>query len=115
MSKCSRRNSPKHSMNFALAKQNCKRNPPSKSLAGHHGLVREVVMQSQSPASGTSKSVFRNRCLRNTTFRANPDYELILLDNLPSDQKKALRNLRRDPDFHGLLRSRNGLTTKTLC
>jgi hypothetical protein len=41
-------------------------------------------------------------------FRANPAFELILFDRLPEDERKALAELRRDPDFYGILRPREG-------
>jgi hypothetical protein len=55
--------------------------------------------------------------LREITFRANPDYEFVLLDELPDEQQKILSGLRNDPEFSGLLipNSGNGLTTKAVC
>jgi hypothetical protein len=53
---------------------------------------------------------------RNCTFRANPDYEFVLLDQLPTEEQKMLSDLRGDPDFYGLLRPclKAGLTTKAV-
>src|ERR1700678_2525745 len=55
--------------------------------------------------------------LREITFRANPDYEFVLLDELPDEQQKILSGLRNDPEFSGLLipNSGYGLTTKAVC
>jgi hypothetical protein len=50
-------------------------------------------------------------------FRANPRYELVLFDRLPSDQQAVLTDLRADPDFYGILRPRDssGLAIKSVC
>ena len=61
-------------------------------------------------------AVLRND-LREITFRANPDYEFVLLEKLPDEQQKTLAALRNDPEFSGLLIPNNGnsLTTKAVC
>lgn len=41
-------------------------------------------------------------------LRANPAYELVLFDRLPAEERGRLAELRRDPDFYGLLRPRDG-------
>ncbi len=41
-------------------------------------------------------------------FRANPAFELVLYDRLSPDERKALAELRKDPDFYGILRPREG-------
>jgi hypothetical protein len=41
-------------------------------------------------------------------FRANPVFELILYDRLPAEERQALAELRKDPDFYGILRPREG-------
>lgn len=41
-------------------------------------------------------------------FRANPAFELVLYDRLPDEERKALAELRKDPDFYGILRPREG-------
>ncbi|HEX3131362.1 MAG TPA: hypothetical protein VH394_28755 [Thermoanaerobaculia bacterium] len=41
-------------------------------------------------------------------FRANPAFELVLYDRLADEERKALADLRRDPDFYGILRPREG-------
>lgn len=41
-------------------------------------------------------------------FRANPAFELVLYDRLPSEERKALAELRKDPDFYGILRPGDG-------
>ena len=50
-------------------------------------------------------------------FRANPAYEPVLFDRLPHGEREALRGMRADPDFYGILRPRNGaaLGIKTIC
>jgi hypothetical protein len=55
--------------------------------------------------------------IKNTEFRANPDFELLLFDRLPPDQQVLLQNLRNDPDFYGVLRPREGtgLGLKSVC
>lgn len=54
--------------------------------------------------------------LREITFRANPDYEFVLLEKLPDEQQKTLAALRNDPEFSGLLipNNGNGLTIKAV-
>jgi hypothetical protein len=51
------------------------------------------------------------------TFRANPDYELVLFDRLPEEQRTLLADLQKDPQFYGVLRPRPGaeLGTKSVC
>ncbi len=46
--------------------------------------------------------------LREARLRANPAYELVLLDRLPEAQQRALRGLSEDPDCYGVLRGREG-------
>jgi hypothetical protein len=46
--------------------------------------------------------------LLDRTFRANPRFELVLFDRLPPDEREALRQLREDPGFYGILRPRDG-------
>jgi hypothetical protein len=41
-------------------------------------------------------------------FRANPAFELVLYDRLPAEERRALAELRKDPDFYGVLRPREG-------
>lgn len=41
-------------------------------------------------------------------FRANPVFELVLFDRLAPEERKALAELRKDPDFYGILRPREG-------
>ena len=41
-------------------------------------------------------------------FRTNPEYELVPLDRLASEQRKTLRHLANDPDFYGILIPRKG-------
>jgi len=55
--------------------------------------------------------------LSDLTFRANPDYEFVLLDQLPAQEQELLSALRGDRDFFGLIRPRsaNGLTIKAVC
>jgi hypothetical protein len=57
------------------------------------------------------------RSLDNATFRANPEYEFVKLEQLPAEQQEALGALREDADFAGLLRSRSaeGKTAKAVC
>ena len=52
------------------------------------------------------------------TFRANPDYEMVLFDRLPEEQQSLLAGLEKDPQFYGILRPRPGaaaLATKSVC
>lgn len=51
------------------------------------------------------------------TFRANPAYELVLLDRLASGERRGLEELSRDPEFYGVLRPRRtarGLALKAV-
>jgi hypothetical protein len=51
------------------------------------------------------------------SFRANPDYELILFDRLPTQERELLNGLQEDPDFYGVLRPREraALELKSAC
>lgn len=51
------------------------------------------------------------------TFRANPSYRLVLFDRLPPEEQKFLPGLELDPDFYGLLcsRERTDLGVKSVC
>jgi len=46
--------------------------------------------------------------LLDRTFRANPRFELVLFDRLQPEEREALRRLREDPGFYGILRPRDG-------
>ena len=63
--------------------------------------------------SGQSARIRTNE-LREGTFRANPDYEFALLDQLSAEEQQPLSALRGDANFYGLIRPRlaTGLTTK---
>jgi len=52
--------------------------------------------------------------LRESILRANPQFELVLLEQLPAEQREPLSALRNDPSFCGVVRSRTapGLTVK---
>src|SRR5687768_3124126 len=39
-------------------------------------------------------------------FRANPAFELVLFDRLEPRERETLAELRKDPDFYGILRPR---------
>ncbi|HEX5719536.1 MAG TPA: hypothetical protein VF179_25475 [Thermoanaerobaculia bacterium] len=41
-------------------------------------------------------------------FRANPAFELVLFDRLEPRERETLAELRKDPDFYGILRPRPG-------
>lgn len=43
-------------------------------------------------------------------FRANPAFELVLFDRLDPRERETLAELRKDPDFYGILRPRPGET-----
>ena len=49
-------------------------------------------------------------------LRANPRYELVLFDRLPSEQREMLKDFRKDPDFYGVLRplDESGLGAKSV-
>lgn len=57
------------------------------------------------------------KSIEGATFRANPDYELVLFDRLPPEQRELLAGLRNDPDLYGVLRPREGtdLGIKSIC
>ncbi|HVG07951.1 MAG TPA: hypothetical protein VNM67_09610 [Thermoanaerobaculia bacterium] len=44
-------------------------------------------------------------------FRANPSFELVLFDRLEPRERETLADLRKDPDFYGILRPREASTT----
>jgi len=54
--------------------------------------------------------------LRGSALRANPEFELVLLEQLPPEQQESLSALRKDPSFYGVMRSRAapGLSTKAV-
>ncbi len=64
----------------------------------------------------TGSKVNQARILEGT-FRANPEYEMVLFDRLPEEQRTLLADLEKDPDFYGILRPRPGaaLATKSVC
>jgi hypothetical protein len=43
-----------------------------------------------------------------SVFVASPRYDLVLFDRLPAEQRELLRDLRKDPDFYGVLRPTEG-------
>lgn len=49
------------------------------------------------------------------TFRANPEYEVVLFERLPPEQQEYLKELRNEPDFYGVFRPRgeSALTMKS--
>ena len=53
-------------------------------------------------------TIHRNRELLSRVLRANPAYELVLYDRLEPGVREALADLRKDPDFYGVLRPREG-------
>jgi hypothetical protein len=46
--------------------------------------------------------------LEEATFRANPRYELVLLDRLSAEERAYLGGLERETDLYGILRPRDG-------
>lgn len=46
------------------------------------------------------------KSLRDFRLRANPEYELVLLDRLPEAEQQMLERLKGDPDCYGILRPR---------
>lgn len=61
-------------------------------------------------------TIHRNRELLSHVLRANPAYELVLYDRLEPGVREALADLRKDPDFYGVLRPREaaGLGVKSV-
>lgn len=51
------------------------------------------------------------------SFKANPEYQLMLYDRLPAYQQENLRDLTKDPDFYGVLVPRNNAagSAKSVC
>lgn len=47
--------------------------------------------------------IYSREELRQHTFRANPNFNLVLYDRLPEQQRQLLASLTRDPDFYGVL------------
>ena len=49
-------------------------------------------------------------------FQANPNYELVLFERLPAEQRELLKDLRKDPNFYGILRplDKSGLGVKSV-
>ena len=72
---------------------------------------------SSSAAAGLPTGAQRLKNVLDATFQANPAYELVLFDRLPAEQKELLADLRKDPDFYGVLRPRedNKLSVKSVC
>jgi hypothetical protein len=46
------------------------------------------------------------KSIEEVVFRANPTYEVVLFDRLPSEQTDMLSDLRKDPNLYGILRPR---------
>src|SRR5215472_1276122 len=46
------------------------------------------------------------KSLKDFRLRANPEYELVLLDRLSEVEQQALEGLKGDPDCYGILRPR---------
>src|SRR6185436_4072823 len=42
--------------------------------------------------------------LDRTVFRSNGSYELVVFDRLPADQQEMLADLKKQPEFYGVLR-----------
>ena len=57
------------------------------------------------------------RPILDRVFRANPGYELVAYNRLPAEQQELFANLRRDSDFYGILRPKEGasLAVKSAC
>lgn len=51
-----------------------------------------------------------------SVLRANPEYELVLFDRLPAEQREVLKDFRKDNDFYGILRplDNSGLGVKSV-
>jgi hypothetical protein len=66
--------------------------------------------------TGAFKEFPRPADLRESTLRANPEFELVLLEQLPAEQQEPLSALRKDPSFYGVVRSRTapGLSAKAV-
>ncbi len=52
-----------------------------------------------------------------TSFRANPAYKLVSFDRLPDQEKDLFAELRKDPDFYGILypTTTSTLSVKSVC
>ena len=57
------------------------------------------------------------KSIMEATFRANPSYELVLFDRLPPEQQEVLTDLKKDPNFYGILYPRQsvGMNLKSVC
>jgi hypothetical protein len=76
------------------------------------GPVDAIV---ERPLSENDTVTLRN--ILDADFRANPAYDLVLFDRLPLEQREALKDLRNDPDFYGVLlpREGSGRAVKSVC
>ena len=68
-------------------------------------------------AVATAHPAAKIRPILDRTFRANPGYELVAFNRLSAEQQDLFANLRRDPDFFGILRPKAGqqLAVKSAC
>jgi hypothetical protein len=48
------------------------------------------------------------KSILDSTFRTNPEYQLVPFDRLAPEQRKTLRHLANDPDFYGILIPQQG-------
>lgn len=55
------------------------------------------------------------RNILDANFRANPEYQLVLFDRLPAEQREALKGLTEEPEFYGVLLSETDGRAKSAC
>src|SRR5437773_614150 len=48
------------------------------------------------------------------TFRLSAKHDVVLFDRLPASQRERLAALRRDPEFFGVVMSREGVSPSTM-
>ena len=71
----------------------------------------------QQTTISTAHEAAKIRPILDRTFRANPGYELVAFNRLSAEQQDLFANLRRDPDFFGILRPKGDaqLAVKSAC
>lgn len=59
----------------------------------------------------------RLKNILDATFQANPAYELVVFENLPAGQQELFADLKKDPEFYGLLQPKpeSKLGIKSAC
>jgi hypothetical protein len=80
-------------------------------------MTHSLVKTSYTAGTSRAHRPLKLKAVLDGTFCANPSYELLPFNRLPSDQQELFAALKGDPDFYGILRPREGdaLPVKSAC